>query len=105
MSATALPAHGAIEPGGGARGWIACGKPRAAQACAAPYGSAALAPALPPVLGARAALFDLDATRMIAVSSSALGAARCGASPGLRVPGAFDGFESRCARCSASRSA
>jgi AraC family transcriptional regulator of adaptative response / DNA-3-methyladenine glycosylase II len=80
-----------IERGGGKvlAGWIAVGpsrKPRALAVAA----SASLAPALPAVLARVKHLFDLAChPEEVAEALGELAAAR----PGLRLPGAFDGFE------------
>jgi Adenosine deaminase len=65
-----------------------------------------LMPALPALLGRLRQLFDLAARPDVIAAQlgeSAVLAAAVTAHPGRRVPGAFDGFEWRCARCSASR--
>jgi AraC family transcriptional regulator, regulatory protein of adaptative response / DNA-3-methyladenine glycosylase II len=74
---------------GGHRGWIAV-EPAPAAAALRVALSASLLPVLLPTLARVKRLFDLAAEpAQIAAHLGALAAAR----PGLRVPGAFDGFE------------
>jgi AraC family transcriptional regulator of adaptative response / DNA-3-methyladenine glycosylase II len=71
------------------RGWISVEQARNKNALKVQL-SAALAPVLMPVLSRVKSLFDLGARPELI--SSHLGSLAAGA-PGLRVPGAFDGFE------------
>ena len=74
---------------GGHRGWVAVGHAKGRKTLRVEV-AASLAPVLPAVLARVKRLFDLAADpRLIA---SRLGAIAAGC-PGLRVPGAFDGFE------------
>jgi len=80
---------------GGRRGWLRVTRSPRASALRA-FVAAPLAPVLPQVVAKLRALFDLaaDPARIEAqlCADSAL-RARVAAQPGLRVPGAFDGFE------------
>jgi AraC family transcriptional regulator of adaptative response / DNA-3-methyladenine glycosylase II len=78
----------------GRRGWIAVGPP--ADTALPVEVSPSLLPVLVPLLARVRALFDLDAQpRVVAahLERDPLLAAVCARCPGLRVPGAFDGFE------------
>ncbi len=79
----------------GARGWVAV-EPSPRPGALRAHVSASLAPALLGVVGRLRALFDLaaDPARVgSSLRSDALLRARVARRPGLRVPGAFDGFE------------
>jgi AraC family transcriptional regulator of adaptative response / DNA-3-methyladenine glycosylase II len=77
------------------RGWLKVGPAGASDALDVEF-TAALAPAIAPLLARLRHLFDLNA-RPDAIAAHLGGDARIGPAvsrlPGLRVPGAFDGFE------------
>ncbi len=80
---------------GAARGWIRITQARTQQALLVEF-THTLTPVLPALLSRVRALFDLDArpdviARRLRGDARLAGAVR--ANPGLRVPGAFDGFE------------
>jgi AraC family transcriptional regulator of adaptative response / DNA-3-methyladenine glycosylase II len=77
------------------RGWIAVGPRRGAEALDVEL-SPSLLPVLVPLLARLRALFDLDAQPLAiaeVLGSDPRLAPLLAATPGLRVPGAFDGFE------------
>jgi AraC family transcriptional regulator of adaptative response / DNA-3-methyladenine glycosylase II len=80
---------------GSARGWIRVSQARKQHALRVEF-THSLTPALPALLGRVRALFDLDARPDVIAKQLAkdpLLAAAVKANRGLRVPGAFDGFE------------
>ncbi|MEK7866531.1 MAG: AlkA N-terminal domain-containing protein, partial [Planctomycetota bacterium] len=74
---------------GGHEGWVAVGHAKGRRTLRVEL-SASLAPVLPAVLARVKRLFDLAADPKLIASRLGELAAGC---PGLRVPGAFDGFE------------
>lgn len=80
---------------GDARGWIRVTQAAKGHALLVEF-THSLSPALPAVLGRVRALFDLTARPDVIakhLKKDALLASAVRANPGLRVPGAFDGFE------------
>lgn len=80
---------------GAAKGWVAV-SPRKAESALNVELSPSLLPVLTPLLARLRALFDLDAQPDAIAAHLALDprlAALLARTPGLRVPGAFDGFE------------